>query len=579
MAESSRKGRSISRKACDLCRERKIQCVFNGSSAVCQRCFKADVPCTFLTDRKPRGPPSKRVAEARQRAAAELTSASPPTSSSGPSPAPPGPLQLAIGSPSIAHFVPEHTLSIIIDDFFERVYPVLPLVHVPSFTRDFAARRYETDPAFLRLCIALCAATIASIPRRISVYGSPWYRDVVDMVDRAVHLMHLSRLTSEPAWSNRPTVETMVCSVIMALAAHYAGRVPVGWTFAAEAVSYFRVNDMYKKPSYAGLTPVETELCKRGFWVLFFMQMHDRISHFTPHLGMSYDPLFTDWDFLMPVELSDDDLVSEMAIDGASPTGRSLPMISGFIALVKVFLSVADLLHKAFPGAPAGYRLSSGAWETNLFNEYEHHRTQVSTTPMLDSLFQVMARLESTLSDLPEALSMPRRRGSPRTARSDAGQSLPQLSPQFDIMRANIHITAIYIQSTILETCLTKMAAPKTEPPQQIGSALTPGSQSSPADQPTPPDASAREQVWELREAIARELLDVVSCNSSWTLESNGMSMIIKIREIASTLLERNEGAGTLSEAERRSRDYISQFVEILADLDYAPRAHVGGQR
>lgn len=250
---------------------------------------------------------------------------------------------------------------------------------------------------------------------------------------------------------------------------------------------------------------------------------------------MSYDPLFTDWDFLMPVELSDDDLAGDAAIDGTSleqPATRSLPMISGFIALVKVFLSVADLLHKAFPGAPTGYKLSSGAWETNLFNEYEHHRMQVSSasTPMLDSLFQVMARLESTLSELPEALSMPRRRGSPRTARAEGSHSLPQLSPQFDIMRANIHITAIYIQSTILETCLTKMGAPpikvEGQHQQQSISALTPGSHSSNADQPTPPDASAREQVWELREAIARELLDVVSSNSSWTLESNGMSMV-----------------------------------------------------
>lgn len=320
-----------------------------------------------------------------------------------------------------------------------------------------------------------------------------------------------------------------------------------------------------------------------------------------PHTGMAYDPFLADWDFLMPLELSDDELASDGPVQRSTTShsvDRTTPMISGFIALVKVFLSVADLLHKAFPGAPPGYQLSSGAWEINLFHEYERRRGHVpGSSVMLDSLFQVMSRLNSTLGDLPEALRMPRRRGSPTSPASE-GTSLPQISPQFDIMRANIHITAIYIQSTILETCTSNITQRRTEQHQAANTALTPGSYSSSSrDQPTTPDVPAQEQLWELREAIARELLDVVRSNSSWTLESNGMSMvrsqqrsfgdflgggaetdvtqIIKIREIASTLLERSEVAGAQSDAERRSREYITQFVEILADLDYAPRAHV----
>lgn len=300
-----------------------------------------------------------------------------------------------------------------------------------------------------------------------------------------------------------------------------------------------------------------------------------------PHTGMSYDTFLTDWDFLMPLELSDDELSSDAPLPEV-PTrqfaDRNIPMIAGFTALVKVFLSVGDLLHKAFPGAPPDYQLSSGAWEISLFHEYERHRTHASgSSTMLDSLFQVMARLNTTLGDLPEALRMPRRRGSAGALETE-GTSLPQISPQFDIMRANIHITAIYIQSTILETCLSKIDQKKAEQNQlPHPAALTPGSHSSPSkDLPATPDVSTREQLWELREAIARELLDVVRSNSSWTLESNGLSMITKIREIASTLLERGgESPGPQSDAEKRSREYISQFVEILADLDYAPRAHV----
>jgi hypothetical protein len=90
------KTRKIARRACDVCRSRRIQvskpaltwsplrgserpwawsflvlltfilhlvqCLFSAdSSAACLRCLRHDVPCTFLTSRKPRGPPSRYV--------------------------------------------------------------------------------------------------------------------------------------------------------------------------------------------------------------------------------------------------------------------------------------------------------------------------------------------------------------------------------------------------------------------------------------------------------------------------------------------------------------------------------------
>ncbi|EEY15252.1 predicted protein [Verticillium alfalfae VaMs.102] len=321
MAESSRKGRSIARKACDLCRERKIQCVFNHeiSSTTCQKCQKAEVPCTFLTTRKPRGPPSrytpspptdrqapKRVAEAKQRAATASTSDEPQTpttpsfvalaspttttttttaaaATSFPQTTQTHPIhqphrlqQLPVGHVSITDFVPEYTLKIIIDDFFDRVYPVLPIVHVATYQAAFCARRYETDPVFLRLTISLCAATVASIPRRITVYGSSLYADVGQMVDRASQLILLSRLGSEPMWQDQPTMDTMLVSLALTIAALYAGRTASGWSYAGEAILYFRALELYKKASYLRFTPIEAEMCKRAFWLLFIFQMYEQ---------------------------------------------------------------------------------------------------------------------------------------------------------------------------------------------------------------------------------------------------------------------------------------------------------------
>jgi hypothetical protein len=45
----------------------------------------------------------------------------------------------------------------------------------------------------------------------------------------------------------------------------------------------------------------------------------------------------------------------------------------------------------------------------------------------------------------------------------------------------------------------------------------------------------------------------------------------MKIREIAATLLEGEDAYDSTiaSDAERRSREYVAQFVDILARLDY----------
>jgi hypothetical protein len=170
--------------------------------------------------------------------------------------------------------VPESIFLTILDDFLLRVYPVLPLVHVPSFTTSLRQRAFETDPVFFRLCISLCAVTVASIPRNVAgFYGSSWYTDAGQMVERASHMVLLSRLATSPTWQNEATVDSMIVSVILAMASHYAGKPNAGWAYASEAVQFFRELELYKQDAYNAFNPIERELCKRSFWLLLIIQM------------------------------------------------------------------------------------------------------------------------------------------------------------------------------------------------------------------------------------------------------------------------------------------------------------------
>ncbi|KAF2644815.1 hypothetical protein P280DRAFT_443859 [Massarina eburnea CBS 473.64] len=549
MPVASRQGRRIASKACDTCRVRKVQCIFEGESAACRRCADSRVDCTFLSDRKPRGPVARRT---------------------------PANLNLPVGELSIEHFCPKATFRSIIDDFLQLVFPLLPLVHRPSFRTSIESAAYTADPAFFRLCLAICAVTVASIPRKFEEYGRDKYADVGAMVDRACHMVLLSRIASEPEFQNQPTMATMIVSILLTMASHYAGRANQGWGYASEAIQFFRTLELYRKERYEGLSLLDREMCKRAFWMLYIIQIHDRLSFIIPHTGLSFDPLRTDWEFLLPCEIDDDDLVLQ---DHASlqnsngcdspPTDRPLPVISGFVALVKVFLCVVDLLSDGFPGSPPqAYAMTLGTLRTQtcpnnpvdgILNTPGIAPTK--STISLSALLRIIRKLQTTLEELPPVLRISSL--DPQLQSNHTHPSMTsELTNQFDIMRANIHITSLYIQSSILEACSNAFTNPQSD-----SCSVSPGAE------PSSPGHTPRTQLWVFRKSIARELLEVLRFCSSRTLEANGSSMIVKIREIAATLLDSD--LEVKSDREEQSRQYVAQFADILANLDYMGQATI----
>lgn len=287
------------------------------------------------------------------------------------------------------------------------------------------------------------------------------------------------------------------------------------------------------------------------------------MSFIIPHTGLSYDPKTTDWQFLLPLEVWDEALTPPG--QAASLHGRSdapsagspdsPPTISGFIALIKVFLCVADLLDVVFPGPPAHFSLSPGSHALKYLlpqqegfipnNPLHDAASSPSEMSILDSLLQVMTRLNAVLNDLPDELR-------PIRNADDTRRVLRNNVPShFEIMRANIHITSIYIQSMIIEMCLSKVQG---LPPTQLkataaaletsqgGGGDGGGSHSINALQdlllttpPADPNAGASPgtvaggigaRLWQLKESIARELLEAVTSSPTWVLESNGSSMV-----------------------------------------------------
>ncbi|RDW95118.1 hypothetical protein BP5796_00881 [Coleophoma crateriformis] len=509
---SSRKGQSIASKACDYCRERKIK-----------------------------GRRLERYRNATASAVAAIYDGVTPDASNNKSPLHVQNVVQAGVDLRIELLCPAETFQTIVYDFLDCMYPIAPVLHQPSFRKRLAAKEYEIDPIFFRLCISVCAFTVASLPRRISLYGFGFYHKFADMVNRACHMVMASRLATSPDWAERPTSDDMICSLLLGTASHYAQYPRRGWVLLNESIHCCRTLDLYIPKGYEGLSIVDREVNKRAFWMLFIVQIHDRLSHRNPHTTLAQDPVLTDWEFLMPLEVEDEHLQPGSMIAPTIPQNAPTPVISGFVILIKVFSCLLDLV--AAPRKVAYSRLATQSTFPNLDTVSSPQSGSAASQnlgeTMLseDTLLRTMQSLENVLSDIPEDLKL----FSPMNTSSTRAQ-------QFEIMKANIHITKLYLQSWILDRC-------------PIPPSGRPGSRSG----LSPPE----NEQWNIsREEIARQLLQVINICSQSTLESHGTSMVVKIREIAATLLDREPPSQAVLDITQPSQHYIARFLDILAALD-----------
>lgn len=187
---------------------------------------------------------------------------------------PPHLLPLPIGELTVEYFLPQPLFKAVIGDFVDKVYPLLPLIYLPEFRAKLEDRQYDSDPRFYRLCIAICAVTLASIPRQIETYNCAiYYPNPGEAVERAAHIILTCRLSTHMSWQSKPAKEDMIVSILLAMAAHYAGQPNEGWAYMSEATHAFRALELYKQTSYSKLDAVGEQLCKRAFWILYIMQV------------------------------------------------------------------------------------------------------------------------------------------------------------------------------------------------------------------------------------------------------------------------------------------------------------------
>ena len=171
-------------------------------------------------------------------------------------------------------FCTRETFHDIFRDFVHLVYPVVPLVHLPTVKAMVARGDYATNQPFLRQCIALAAATVASLPRKLGLYArNSHHTSVASFVSRAIHLVQMSRVLDDPLYVSNPNTEHLTTSMMLCLAAHYSTDTNQGWFYANEVSLFSRWLRLAESRGYEGISLVEGELRKRAFWCCYIVQM------------------------------------------------------------------------------------------------------------------------------------------------------------------------------------------------------------------------------------------------------------------------------------------------------------------
>jgi hypothetical protein len=136
--------------------------------------------------------------------------------------------------------MPSTTFRLIIYHYLNFVYPAIPVIYLLTFQRRLSTRDYEHDLIFFRLCLSICAATVSSVPRKISIFGFGYYDDSREFVSRAYLLMMASRFTSSLDWTDTPSLDNLLCSYLLAYASHYTDKPSRAWILMNESLQICR---------------------------------------------------------------------------------------------------------------------------------------------------------------------------------------------------------------------------------------------------------------------------------------------------------------------------------------------------
>ncbi|THZ04609.1 hypothetical protein D6C93_02376 [Aureobasidium pullulans] len=368
----------------------------------------------------------------------------------------------------------------IIGDYLELVYPVVPVVHRPTFQQDLERERDAYDPDFFLLLVGICALTLG--------IGSSRF-------ERYQRLDPTLPFQSAEAMINH-CYDLFVCH--------------------RQASYYDQVSHQKWAVSYCLVTA-------------FFQIGHHNRSRMLEIEAMQLARFDLLQPALLPAEIEDEYITPDTMLP--RPNTEQANIVTAFNMHSKLFCTALMPLWRVSNSGSVD--LSRADSDRCCGCECIEIKLQVQS---LEDRFE---ELRFMLDKCPPRLQ-PWAPNCDSATHDSANSRISNL--QMEIVRANIHITHLWLQCMVLD----RLDALHSNNPNLLAQDLS--------------------NVWTRREDIARQMLHVLHSFSDEPLEPNGYHTFCKIRDVAVSLLNCPYEEG--NRVAIRANEYLHRFTEILWRLD-----------
>ncbi|KAL4936795.1 hypothetical protein BDV06DRAFT_85449 [Aspergillus oleicola] len=285
---------SLTKKACDGCKVRKVRC---GGGSPCRPCLNAHIHCTYNRTQQIRGPQKLRAATRHLIEQSQRVS---------PARDPGAPAQ----SDRTAKSVSINVITSLLYIYHVRMYPVWPIVHVDALIADLQRDPEGRDHETRALATGLAAATVA----QLRLGDSCLSEESVSAAALAAQCQEARR-----AFDYRSKVNLNSVRTAFFLHVYYENQQPGGSEsvlYLREAITLAQMMYLHREASYASLDPDEQQLRRRVLWLLFVTERGVCILH------------------KLPVVLKTDTSIPQIEADDES---QVLPAFLKLLALFKLF--------------------------------------------------------------------------------------------------------------------------------------------------------------------------------------------------------------------------------------------------
>ena len=476
---------------------------------------------------------------------------------------------------------------LIIDDYLRLVYPLVPVVHRPSFQQAFAQDRDVDSAVFLSLLLAMCSLTVGLLPSRWPVYRA-WQPGPALRFEGREEMMNYCYATvfrlRGPRYFDEINFEKFAVSYLLSVTFVQIGDQNRARMLEVEAMQLGRLLQLHKIREYEGLSCVEAQLRKKGFWLMYYAHVHselqnlrkEKLSYLDAHLLASLN-----LEELLPLDL-DDEQIEEYRVLPRPGDGPGLT--TAFIIHSRVFwAAMRPVKEESRYQQQQQLSLSStsSSSSSSSFPVLQEPpcicRPWRDRTALVTQLRERLHEVKYILDVLPAELQP--------WASAPADES-DVLGCQFASLRANLHVTHLWLQSIIMDQLEVDNHSQQHPSDAALGSGS--GSSSGSASASAAAGAGGgggggASSYFEQREDIVRQLLYLLHAIPERDMEPNGLHLAFKIRDIAVGLLDDGLDAnpGTASGQQRtpasakRVAAYIDELTRILARLDRSEQASI----